>query len=193
MKPSTTASVLLGLLSAPALAMPSKASQQIEVAEGGVRFKVTRFGDGRTTPYRIYFWDKVLTGSSYRFNKDGDVVYFKAGSKVYYDRQEVKDGSVTFMSKSEAKHEGGDSKADDSSSDDEEFTTFDCTQCTTALSAVCDFGLPAFCDKLDPHCLHRDGYYSVSTLCNNYEGACATSVAACEQVCADELGESSRS
>lgn len=199
MKPSTSAAIVLGgLLSTPAtMTSASQANQQIEVTEGAVTFRVSRFGDGRTTPYRIYFWDKGLTGSSYRFDEDGHVVYFKAGSKVYHDRTEMDDGSLYFMSKREMmkKHKGHGGEMDDSSSsssddEEEEFDTYDCAQCTTALSAVCDSGLPEFCDGLDPHCLHRDGYSSVSTLCTNYESACATAVGACDAVCANEAGES---
>lgn len=165
--------------------------QQIELAEGDVNFKITYFGDGRTTPYRMYFWEKSLTGSSFRFDEDGDVVYFKAGSKVYHDRKEMKDGSVAFMSKPEMKNKGH-SKADDSPMDDEVFANFDCDKCTAALSTVCESGLPAFCDKLDPQCLHRDGYSSVSILCNNFRRACTTWAVDCEDVCTEELGETSQ-
>lgn len=172
------------------MTVASRVNQQIEVTEGGVTFRVSRFGDGRTTPYRIYFWDNALTGSSYRFDEDGHVMYFKAGSKVYFDRTERDDGSLHFMSKREMNHKGHGKMDSSFSSDDEEFTTFDCAQCTTALSAVCDSGLPEFCDGLDPHCLHRDGYSSVRTVCINYESACATAFGACAAVCANEAGES---
>lgn len=59
--------------------------QQLKIPENGYTFRVSRFDDGRKTPYRIYFWNEALTGSSYRFDGNGDLVYFKAGSEVYYD------------------------------------------------------------------------------------------------------------
>lgn len=194
-KPSTTASVLLGLLSGSSMtaaspllpSVPTK--QQFKVTEGGVKFKVTHFDDGRRTPYRLYFWDNALTGSSYRFKEDGDVVYFKAGSNVYYDRTEKDNGTLHFLLKHEKKHKrhgmGGESS-------NEECGDFNCAQCTAAVYALCDSGLPAFCGGLDLGCLHRDGSKSVSIVCHNYEGVCTTLATACDETCGDQPGESSQ-
>lgn len=57
----------------------------MSIKQGDHKFKLTGFGDGRSTPHRISFWDDSLTGSSYRFDAYGNLVYFKAGSQIYYD------------------------------------------------------------------------------------------------------------
>lgn len=184
MKPSTTARVLLGLLSASVMMITSQAHQQCEVTEQGTSFRVSHFDDGRTTPYRVYFWNKSLTGSSYRFEEDGGVPFFKAGSRTYFDPYETTTGKLKYLSKREHHKNAHQSN--------NEFDAFDCAQCTAAVSAICDSGLPPFCDGLDPECLQKDGTKSVGILCDNYMGVCTTLAAKCAEVCSDEPGESFR-
>lgn len=73
--------IVLGLLPDPEQA--AYANQQHSIKVGGHHtFKLSSFDDGRSTPYRVSFWDDSITGSSYRFGEDGNLVYFKAGSKI---------------------------------------------------------------------------------------------------------------
>lgn len=68
--PTSTVAALLGQLSA--LAMVAQAAQKkIEIPAAGYTFKLSLFDDGRTTPYRVFFADEYLTGSSYRLSAEG--------------------------------------------------------------------------------------------------------------------------
>lgn len=182
---TTTAWSLLGLLSGPTLAAKAP-QQQAKIQEGGYTFKVSRYDDDRARPYRVFFWDDHLTGSSYRLDADGHVRYFKAGAEVYYDRAEKGDYSLTFKKKLEGHRMGPDGKGP---GDDEELPGLNCDDCSVALEAVCDSGLPAFCKAIKKSMLGHDGKKSVDVLCANHKGACAKAKAACEGVCAAEEGE----
>lgn len=155
--------------------------------ENGSTFRVTRFDDGRDTPYRIFFWNEALTGSSYRFDGNGDLVYFKAGSEVYYDVvKNDSDGTIEFSRKAERSSER---EAHDDGPMHDFREEFSCDQCSEALSAVCgagtghEGGLYEFCDAVDVSALGSDGADSVEILCDNYGNACAKATALCGAVC----------
>lgn len=183
MKAFTTASALLGLLPSPAMATEAVKSQA-ELSVGGVTFKLSRFHDGRVTPYRLYFWDEEITGSSYRFGRGGHLEYFKAGSEVYYDRMETDDGKLTFKSK-EAVESRDRAEKDDKMVMHQELP--DCTDCTADLAAVCDLGLPMFCDQMEWSSLDHDGAYSAEIVCKAYESLCDILHAGCVEICIGEL------
>ena len=184
MKAFTTTSALLGLLSTPATATePVKA--QAEVSLGDVTFRLSRFNDGRSTPYRIYFWDKHITGSSYRFSQSGHLEYFKAGDEVYYDRTEKESRSLVYKTK-EAK-DSGDRHEDKVPMTSGDFT---CDDCVADLAAVCGTGLPDFCADVDESYLGRAGVYSVGILCHYAETLCSTSQDGCDAICLSELEQS---
>eukprot|EP00903_Cladosiphon_okamuranus_P007811 g7557.t1 len=188
MKAATTTSIL-GLLFASALArvhIPSPVQETVEIEEGGVTFKVSRFTDGRSTPYRVYFWDEHLTGSSYRLSSEGHVEYFKAGDEVYYDRMEMDDESLTYLMK-EKKRDRSTEKVDQPP--EETLGTRGCSECRLVYDAVCGMGLPMFCDRVRRHSLGDDGADSVDILCDNLDGACATAEGYCDLVCSVEEGE----
>ncbi|CAM9835143.1 unnamed protein product [Scytosiphon promiscuus] len=155
---TTAAWALLGLLSGPALSAKAT-QQQAKIQEGGYTFKVSRYNDGRTRPYRVFFWDDHLTGSSYRLDADGHVRYFKAGSEVYYDRVDMGDYSAAFRKKREGKKMPPPGKAPD----DEDLPGLNCDECSTALAAVCDSGLPKFCNAVEESILGSDGKKSVDS------------------------------
>lgn len=166
--------------------------QQMSISENGHAFKVSRFADGRSTPYRIYFWDELLTGSSYRFDGNGDLVYFKAGSEVYYDiyKSDV-DGDIKFSLKAESS--GGESPEYDVKSDDPvqdiRENEFSCYQCWETVSAVCGDGrfrvggLYKFCGAIDLQALDNDGTTSAEILCENADNTCSKAVAECASYC----------
>eukprot|EP00752_Nemacystus_decipiens_P006195 g5590.t1 len=182
MKASATTSVLLGLLSRSAVATePVKA--QAEIPVGDVTFRVSRFTDGRSTPYRIYFWDKHITGSSYRFGQDGHLEYFKAGDEVYYDRTEKDNGLLTYSHK--GAKDSGRSHEDKMPMMDQ--GVFTCDDCVADLAAVCEAGLPAFCDNVDETRLGQAGAYSVGVLCHSAGALCSTLQDGCDAICINEL------
>eukprot|EP00903_Cladosiphon_okamuranus_P007826 g7572.t1 len=189
MKASTTASILLGVMSASSTSSattpyPEPVKSQAEyTTEAGVTFRATRFDDGRSTPYRIYFWDKHITGSSYRLSEEGHVVYFKAGEEVYYDRAEKDDGSLVFQRK-EATNGGK------HSSNMLAEVPFDCDSCTADLAAVCYTGLPKFCEDIDADHLGHEGVYSVGILCGGYEELCSAFQQLCDSICVAEVEQS---
>lgn len=187
MKASTTASIVLGLLSNPAMATDPVKSQ-IEVPVGGVTFKLSKFHDGRTTPYRLYFWDEYLTGSSYRFGKTGYLEYFKAGSEVYYDRMEKTDGSVAYKSK-EASESGGRHEANDHMATMNQ-EAVGCDDCVDDLAVLCGYSLPMFCESTDKSYLGMSGAASVDIVCDNYKGICSILEAGCATLCDAENGHS---
>lgn len=195
MKASTTASIL-GLLSAPALgmvSMPAAAVQEsFRVEEGGVKFKVSRYIDGRSTPYRVYFWDRHLSGSTYRFGPVGHVEYFSAGSEVYYDRMEMDDESVTYSARTKIRDD--ESTTGSAHVPEEAMLTAGCNECLMAWDAVCGVGLPVFCSKVRRHYLGEDGAASVEILCDRQDGACDTTKRLCDHICdAENQSESTRS
>ena len=181
-KASAASCVLLGLLSASCARTmePEPIKAQVEVDLGGVTFKASRFTDGRSTPYRIYFWDEHITGSSYRLSAEGHVVYFKAGDEVYHDRMEHPDGAIEFAFDA-AKNGGGHREK---TPIDEGL--FSCEDCTADLAAVCAVGLPDFCSNIKRHTLGYAGDYSVEILCSSYETLCFAMQEGCDTLCAAE-------
>lgn len=180
MKFSIIMPIVLGLLPDPRQGAHARA--QISTKQGGHKFKLSGFDDGRPTRFRVSFWDDSLTGSSYRFDEHGYLRYFKAGSKVYYDvHNGYSSGSVAFSVKDE-------SKADKLAGEvhDGLHEPFTCRQCADMLSGVCSSnGLPGFCDNVDmPSLGTDDGVASVSILCNSAIDICANAVSACESLCA---------
>ena len=167
--------------------------QQMKVQENDHTFKVTRFEGGRNTPFRIYFWNEALTGSSYRFSVNGDIMYFKAGSEVYYDVSHGGgDGPIEFRKKAESggggKPHGDDyHNADDPVEDSRQ--EFGCYQCIEAVSAVCGDGwehpggLFKFCDTVDTSALGSDGALSVEILCGSAHNTCSKAVGVCASAC----------
>ncbi len=192
MKTSTIASALLGLLSSPVVSAEEPLQLKIPSGDDQYVFTLTKFMDGRSKPYRVYFWDDMLTGSSYRVDQNGDVVYFKAGSEVYFKMKEAEDGSITFKMKEERKmqktvEEGSRRRKmlmtkDVMSDNDVEITkdmvvnedrvmlsedderTAQCTECMDDLDVI-GFTLPKFCQYVDFHSLGSDGQKSVKILC----------------------------
>lgn len=188
MRGLTTTSVL-GLLSASALArthVPTPVQETLEIEEGGVTFRVSRFTDGRSTPYRVYFWDEHLAGSSYRLSPEGRVEYFKTGDEVYYNRMEMDDESLTYLMKE--KRDRPTKKGDHYP--EVTLPTRGCNECKLVYDAVCGMGLPMFCDRVRRHSLGDDGADSVDILCDHLEGACATAEGYCDLVCRDGEGDS---
>ena len=184
MKASTIASVLLGLLSGTAVDATA-AQLVVPSPDDKVKFKLTKFTDGRTTPYRLYFWDHHLTGSSYRFDQHGDLVYFKAGSEVYHNRKEV-DGSITFDMKPETKNHDR-VKPDYGAKMPDDFELPDCDECVDDLNLLVP-GLPSFCENVESSSLGSDGQASVTILCTYRDFLVSTLTGICEALCATEQG-----
>lgn len=184
MKACTTAPIL-GLLAVPAWARMAAVKESLEIEEKGVNFQISRFTDGRSTPYRIYFGDKHLSGSSYRLSQRGHVEYFKAGSEVYYDRMEMDDESLTYLMKTKTRARSPETGAHHLEQD-----LPGCDECTMTWDVVCEVGLPMFCDKIRRHSLSDDGADSVEMMCGRQEGACDTAKRLCEHVCAAEKVQS---
>jgi len=182
---------LLVLVVAAASLLPSSdcstlIHQQLQIPGKGYKFRVSRYDDGRKTPYRIYFWDTNLTGSSYRFDGDGNLVFFKAGSDIY-SKVFIRDGDagVEFSLKTESV--GG--KNDDGDNKEYSWEDFSCSQCSTILHSICGTessepgGLTKFCDAVDLSTLGGDGADSVKTLCDNRIDTCAELAAECDSPC----------
>lgn len=55
----------------------------LQVTEGGIEFKVDRFDDGRSNPYRVTFRDGDGVRSIYKFSTAGAVARIEAGSEKY--------------------------------------------------------------------------------------------------------------
>ena len=174
--------LLLGL--ALGAAQIVRAHWQFETNEGGHKLRFTAFDDARNAPYRIYFWDESLTGSSFRFDDMGSLVYFKAGSSIHHDAVRNEHGTIEFSVKHESDAGKTTAPAIPEDHRDESAT---CPQCSEALYHVCDYGLPAFCQDVAP--LDADeGRRSVKILCDNYAAACAAAITDCDSTCAS--GES---
>lgn len=180
---TTTVAVLLGQLSS--LATVAQAAQKkIEIPAGGYTFKLSLFDDGRTTPYRVFFADEYLTGSSYRLSADGHVQYFKAGAELYFDRMVQDDHSITFSKKQSESRKHG--KGRPEPHDDYDFSSSEaifCTECTEAIVATCYSGLPEFCTMVDRSILGYDGLQSMRALCHNYEEVCTIVEDSCHYLC----------
>lgn len=180
---TTTVAVLLGQLSALA-AVAQAAQKMIEIPAGGYTFKLSLFDDGRTTPYRVFFADEYLTGSSYRLSADGHVQYFKAGAELYFDRTVQDDHSITFSKKpSEGRKHG---KGRGGPHDDYHYPSSEepfCTQCTEAIASICYSGLPEFCTMVDQSNFGYDGLQSMRVVCHNYGEVCTIVEDACHYLC----------
>lgn len=162
--------------------------QQNEIPEGGYNFMFSRYNDGRKTPSRVYFWDQALTGSSYRFDGDGNLVYFKAGSEIYSEVVvDDVDGSVEFSHTTES---GKGSNHDEHDKPDYRWEDLSCTQCSMALHDLCGAegssaggGLAKFCDAVDLSDLGQHGAASAKILCDRHVNICAKGFAECGSVC----------
>ena len=170
--------------------------QQLKITEGDHKFRVSRYDDGRRAPYRIYFWDKALTGSSYRFDGSGNLVYFKAGSEVYSKVSiSPAGGGIEVSRKTESR--GGENDHDDHHPETNyAWEDFSCSQCSF-LQDVCGReggepgGLSEFCHAVDLAALGSDGSDSVKILCDHHVSMCAKVAMACDSKC--DTGERSAS
>ena len=163
------------------------AHQQLQIRDGGFTFKVSRY-NGRKTPYRVYFWDKALSGSSYRFDEGGKLVYFKAGSEVYSKVSiDPAGGGIEFSRTTESR--GGKNDEDDHyPGTGYAWEDFSCAQCSS-LQNVCGSegsesgGLSEFCHAVNPAALGSDGTASVKILCDHRVHMCAKVATACDSKC----------
>ena len=164
--------------------------QQFEIPIDGYTFRVSRFSDERDTPYRLYFRDEHLSGSSYRFDDDGNLVYFKAGSEVY-SKISVDDMHLEFTRKNKSR---GGKKHDDDHDHHRDSANYiweewSCDQCTEGLADICGDegrgpgGLNELCGSVDYHALGSDGARSVGILCDRSVALCATAAGACDMTC----------
>lgn len=191
MHASTSIALLLWLAAGLTTAVQDP-RQQLVVREGGFTFKLSASDDDRSTPYRVFFWDESLAGSSYRFTTDGRLTYFKAGREIYYDRVETDDGSFRFRG-TKARGAGGSLAVDkeedglraEKADETAVATHFKCMQCTDTVEAICDVGLPGLCDTMDRSTLGRDGASSVQIMCANFQAACRSARHQCGDVCSE--------
>jgi len=166
-------------------------AHQLKIREEDYSFKVSRFEDERKTPYRIFFFDHhALTGSSYRFNDSGNLVYFKAGSEVY-DEVSVTPagGGIEFSAKERLR---GRNKKDDDGyhlKTDYIWEDFSCHQCLRADHDLCGpeggelGGLTEFCNAVELSDLGSEGADSVEILCNRRVNTCAKLAKSCDLKC----------
>lgn len=145
--------------------------------------RLTAFGDARKSPYRVYFWDEYLTGSSYRFDDLGRLLYFAAGSYIYTPVHNV-DGTMDFSAK--YKPDGMKTPSKSETPHDHYDESDACPQCSKAMYHLCGYGLPEFCDNIALSGLEaeEEGRVSANILCNNYITACAAATVTCGSVCA---------
>lgn len=198
MKASAIASVLLGLLSSPVATAEEPLQFKIPSQDDQYVFTLSKFMDGRSKPYRVYFWDDELTGSSYRLDLDGDVVYFKAGSEVYFNMKKAKDGSMTYKMKEEEKmqktREAGSRQlqvskdmemTEDITEDmvsEEDDRKAQCAECEDDQEIVGP-AMDKFCEYLDYDSLGPDGQTSVKILCSYREVLAEGLDSICYDIC----------
>lgn len=181
---------------------------QITVKEprSGTTFKVSKLDDVRNTPYRVYFWDDTLRGSSYRFDEAGDLAYLRVDREVYYDI-EKNDGAAEGYNASFGKKdvggrrmlvgEGGAEEdgyahlSQDAETDGAQAgrrrRLDDCTDCEVAWNAVCDTGLPVVCGMVGHPSLGDAGASSLGKMCSGFGSLCSSLSAdsACGGLCLD--------
>lgn len=166
----------------------------IKVSQGGVKFKVTRFDDRHTKPFKIFFKveDKK---STYKFNTDGDVTDIGVGDLKY----EVGPTSVTDVSLTDGDRSPGATRRLPTAERDEEqeyppldLSTverprrlFACGVCGYTWGLMCGRGLQSVCDLVDYGSPFADSAEaSISTLCDDFGGACSSFTV--DQACALE-------
>lgn len=207
MKTSSVAPLFLGLWS---LGSPCAEALQMAVKEprSGTTFKISKFDDGRNTPYRVYFWDDALRGSSYRFDDAGDLACIRVGREVYYDIQKNgaaggstntsfarKDvGGRMLFGEGEAGERGGHAHLSqyaeaDGTKGSRHRRLDDCTDCEVAWNAVCDTGLPEVCGMVGHPSLGDAGISSLGKMCSGFGSLCSSlsADAACDGQCLDGM------
>lgn len=205
MKTSSVAPLFLGVWS-PGLFFTGALQIVVKEPRSGTTFKVSKFDDGRSTPYRVYFWDDSLRGSSYRFDMAGDLAYIRVGTEVYYDIEQngTAEGSTTsFASKDaggrmlvgEGEGEGEEDSyvylSQDAETDGARVDRLrrlnDCSDCAVAWSAVCDTGLPGVCGMVGLPSLGDAGASSLEKMCSSFGSLCSSlsTDAACDGQCLD--------
>lgn len=192
---------LLGLL-AGTVVVTDAGWDQIQIDDDGITFKVRRYDDGRTTPYRLIFSDGDT--SLYRIRYDGRVTYFKAGSEKYnvkYRRNgnirkviRKDNGARTLLAddlsedfvETEGRLDEGIS-AEGASPTEHRHLTYACEDCEEAWDVVCGPALSYICELVGNEIFGTVGSQSIDTACDQFGSLCGSLSAgeACDGECVE--------
>ena len=202
MKSSTAATTfLLGLL-AGTVVVTDAGWDQIKIKDNGITFKVRRYDDGRTTPYRLIFRDGEK--SLYKIRYDGRVTHFKGGSEKYKvkyrgngDIREVirKDNGVRMLLADDLNEDFVETEdlldesisAEGISPTEHRRLTYACDDCEEAWDVVCGPALSYICELVGNEILGTVGSQSVDTACDQFGSLCGSLSA--EEACDGECVE----
>lgn len=170
----------------------------MSVEEGSIVFKVNKYDyDERPrTPYTVLFNVEDIGLSTYRFDADLRVKFFKADSETYKVRYRA-DGSVREVILEDSKkrtlfdagHDGyHDEDATKVDMPVQKRRLYSRDDCEADWYRVCNTGIPTVCN-LDGHSsLSVKGALSVAILCGTFGASCSNLAAdaACNDQCIGE-------
>lgn len=172
---------LLGFLAAGNMPVAKAAVANMALKEDGISFRVGRYDDGRSKPYRVIYKEDG-TRSRYIFNTAGfvtDILVDEEEYDVLYESNSDLE-SVTLTQREETGATGGTGNGPTNIDLD------DCDDCMDVWDAVCDEGVPSVCELLDYGSpITTSGEASISTFCEIFGNACSRSGGdeACEEQC----------
>lgn len=190
---ASMALALLALLAADHMPAAEAARESMTVEAGGITFKVDRYDDGRSKPYKVTFTDDGVK-STYRFNAAGFVTNIVVGSEKYKVQYES-NGDLSKVKRTSSGRrgllvgaEGQNEEAEDGllvggdglgllQVNDNHRRLYACDDCVEAWDAVCDDGVPSLCDLVDyGRPITSAAAASIATMCDVMGGgACSSS------------------
>lgn len=194
MKTRPTIAAFLGASSMFDLFAAEAARDRITVEAGGVSFKIDRYDDGRSKPYRVIFTEDGVR-SAYKFNIDGFVTNIKTGSEeykvLYRSNGDLKRVDLTSSRRrrldlaeevEEEDHEEEESTEVEGSNlrSTRGRRLYSCDHCAEAWDAICDEGVRSVCALVgygSP--LSAVAQASIDIMCETFGDACSRS-GACE-------------
>lgn len=175
----STIPAFLGVLLVDTFAVQA-ARDRMTVEEGGVSFKVDRYDDGRSRPYRVIFTQDGVR-SRYRFNTDGYVMNIKTGSEtykvLYRSDGDLKRVDLTSSGRRTLDEEVREASAvveqDNLFESDRRRRLYACGHCAEAWDAICNGGVLSVCALVGYGTpLSAVAEASIETMCGTFGEAC---------------------
>lgn len=189
---------LLGSVLLSGFSVIDGARERLSVTEGGVKFKIDWYDDGRSKPYRAVFSDDGVR-STYQFNAEGRVAQIKVDSekyKILYNSKmsyksdgDLRKVKLTSSGRRDLVEEGGDQDAFDAGNEEASFVhrhLYACDDCEETWDVMCNEAVSTVCELVgygSPFSQAASG--SIITLCDTF-GTDACSSYSGAEICQDQ-------
>lgn len=196
MRHSTATLAFLGSVLLSGFSVIDGANERLSVIEGGVKFKIDWYDDGRSKPYKAVFSDDGVR-SIYKFNAEGRVMQIKVDSEkykvLYKSNGDLRRVKLTSSRRRDLVEERGDQDAFDAGNEEASFVhrrLYACDDCEETWDVMCDEAVSTVCE-LEGYGspLGQAASASIKTLCDTF-GTDACSSYSGAEICQDQCDSS---